>query len=313
MKRIILLEGADGGGKSTLAAELARRLDGPTIVAHHGPYVGETDIWRRYLESMLPAYADLAHVIFDRCWVSEPIYGAAFRDGTNRIAPWQRRMLERVALGRGVTLVYCRPPATVAEAKFAERLGAGEEMLESRAQHRRVQRLYDRALNAKAGAETLPTIRYDFTRPPPIERLVDRLLDRPLNFGPGLGRFAPTSACLVGERPGGFGGHWHLPFVSLSESGCSAWLATELERAAIPEARLYWVNASDGFAELDPRLFEYVGAPKKVIALGDAAAAWCLGRVEHVTVPHPQYWKRFQSKRAYPLLKELKRWLTTKR
>src|SRR5688572_9672687 len=95
MKRLYILEGPDGGGKTTLGATLSSRLG--VQVSNHGPYKGEDRIWQHYMKSMLPACIGLRNVIMDRCWIAEPIYGEVYRKGLNRIRPWQERALEHIA------------------------------------------------------------------------------------------------------------------------------------------------------------------------------------------------------------------------
>jgi len=266
---------------------------------------------------MLPAYADLADVILDRSWLSEPIYGAAYRGGANRIMRWQRRMLERVALGRGASVVLCRTPWRTCKENFQRRKAEGGEMLDDTKQLRAV---YDGYAKLERELEPGPMFEYNYETT--IADCLALALDGPRapveNLGPGIGRWAPSkSVLLVGERPGGFGGRWHLPFVSLRADGCSAWLAEQLEEYDIPESALYWVNAYESVdVPLDPHFLTAL-QPKHVFALGEEARDWCVahlrdhgvGREEWSPHFHPQYHKRFHSKKPYPLIKELKQCL----
>lgn len=320
MRRVIILEGADGAGKSTLAKRFERELPSdslPVRVHHHGSYQGEDEIWTRYLFSMLPAYANLCTVVLDRSWLSEPIYGAAYRSGANRIEAWQRRMLERVALGRGAVVVWCAPPFAACVRAFEARRGA--EMLESTAQLRAVYDLYAEAATAPVAA-AVASLRYSYRGGArALSNLFDKLeiAGKASNRGPGIGAWRPGEvALIVGERPGRANGSWHLPFVSLSRTGCSAWLAEQLEAAGIGERDLYWVNAfhetSSYSAELDPGFVERL-RPRATFALGTTAAAWCERHLEKAAwhrFDHPQYHKRFHHHQPYPLLEELKACLT---
>jgi thymidylate kinase len=311
VKRIYVLEGPDGCGKSVLATDLVDRLK-PALLTRHGPYPGDKEVWRRYLVSMLPAYTGLADVVLDRSWLSEPIYGAAYRGGANRILPWQRRMLERVALGRGAMTILCRVPWQACRENFRRRKAEGGEMLDDAKQLRAV---YDGYAKLERALADGPMLEYDFNATSSDSLL--RALDGPRapleNLGPGIGAWNPgKSILLVGERPGGFGGRWHLPFVSLRADGCSAWLAEQLEKAGVPEAALYWVNARDGDEKRGERRLNvpYLRdqlRPKAIFALGDVAAAWLkfFGVKGYVAVAHPQAHKRFHSKQLYPLIQEL--------
>lgn len=310
MKRIIILEGPDACGKSTLAHDVAKRLQ-PSTLVHHGPYKGEQMIWQHYLFSMLPAYADLCHVVLDRAWISEPIYGEAYRNGVNRVTVAQRRMLERVALGRGAGLVFCRVPWNVAAPKFTERKKIGAEMLTDLSELRLVFRGYEESMRE---AFTPNVALFDYTSAStPTALAITEDLEAAPNTGPGIGAFATGSILLIGDRPGGLGGRWHLPFVSLTAGGCSEWLAEQLEEYDIHERALYWVNASDG---VQTTRADFVDAlkPRAVVALGDAAARWCtnVARVPFVQVDHPQHWKRFHHSESYPLIKELLKCLKKK-
>lgn len=130
------------------------------------------------------------------------------------------------------------------------------------------------------------------------------------NPGPGAGAFRPGVALLVGERPGvarnGELKH-RLPFTTFVRAGCAHWLADGLESVHVPESALYWINAYDALGI--PTRHDFVSdlQPARVVALGNLAERWCVAaHLDHSTVPHPQYWKRFHPKEPYPLLSLLK-------
>lgn len=153
MKRIYILEGCDGAGKSTLAEAIGKRLSVP--VTHHGSYKGEHQVWRHYFDSMLPAYSDACDVVLDRSWISEPIYGLVYRGGAVRIEPWQLRILEYVVKECETTVVWCVPPFVRCLATFAAR--REQEMLDSEEQ---LQKVYD--LYAKESRRQYVGVRYYF-------------------------------------------------------------------------------------------------------------------------------------------------------
>jgi thymidylate kinase len=157
-KRLVILEGPDGAGKTTLGQELHARLG--VHITNHGPYKGEAQIWRHYFESMLPAYSGVRDVILDRCWIAEPIYGKVYRGGLNRIEPWQLRILEYVADNCKLRVVLCLPPVTECIRNFNSRREM--EMLDNEAQLVAVYNEYAEAWKKlSAWAEV---IRYDYTR-----------------------------------------------------------------------------------------------------------------------------------------------------
>lgn len=91
---IVILEGIDGSGKTTLAAKLAKALQ--AFHVHHGTYRGTkpTQLVDVYRASLRPALLGYAPVVLDRAWYSEPIYGAVFRNGANRLSQMDVELLE---------------------------------------------------------------------------------------------------------------------------------------------------------------------------------------------------------------------------
>lgn len=146
MNRVIILEGPDGGGKTTLGAQIALALG--VGITNHGSYKGEQQIWKHYFDSLLPAYSGKRDVILDRCWLAEPIYGQVFRGGHNRLEEWQKKILQYVASQCQTSVVWCLPGVERCVATFRSRREV--EMLDSEAQLRQVYTLYDEAVGGCA-------------------------------------------------------------------------------------------------------------------------------------------------------------------
>lgn len=159
MRKLYILEGPDGGGKTTLGKELSARLSVP--VDNHGPYKGEQQIWKHYFDSMIPAYSGERDVILDRCWLAEPIYGEVYRDGLNRVEHWQQRILEYVARECSAVIIWCLPPYQKCLDAFNGR--REQEMLDSTEQLKRVYDLYWIASGRMANGRII-SVNYDWTR-----------------------------------------------------------------------------------------------------------------------------------------------------
>lgn len=308
-RQLIIFEGPDGAGKSVAAAAVASSLD--VDVTHHGPYVGEDVIGQRYLDSMAPALSKRRHVVMDRSWLSEPIYGAVFRGGANRITATHARMLQRCALARDAIIVLCLPPLETCLANYRKRKEV--EYLDNEDQLREVWHLY----NKFAAPGGLDVLRYDYTKATSAALTADLrrvVTSRVPNDGPGVGSWRKPNqvALLVGDQMGkrifdGRDSTPEVPFVSFSRAGCADWLTQQLEDAGVPETDLYWINARAADDSITDAKFICTLQPRRVIALGDVAAKWCKRelRSKFIEVSHPQFWKRFHMREAYPLIKEL--------
>ena len=298
MHPLTIFEGPDCSGKSTLANEFRKRRGMGTRLIHHGAYPRmNAALPRLYVEYMHPMLMGFEEQIWDRSWLSEPIYGQAFRSGADRIGVTARRHLERFAFRHGAVVVLCLPPFEAVKEKWLER--KGEEYLDSVEQLEQVYHGYAQL----AKATHLPIVVHDYTRhkEEPLWKEIARV--RPslhphayLRSGGNLN----GPVVLVGEKPSDVTDYdtaFQLPFASFANNGCSRWLTDELERFGIREDQLLWVNADSGvhwLKDLHSRC---------VIALGDAASkALSQAEVHHATVTHPQHHKRFKSAEPYPLL-----------
>lgn len=302
-RQIVILEGPDGGGKSTLAQELTEHLGAHYVHLGSFPRV-KRGLARLYVEAMMPALLGYRNVVMDRSWLSEPIYGQVFRAGQDRVGVASRRMLERLAMRCLTHVVLCRTQLERHLTTFRAR--RGEEMLEREDQLCAVHALY--------GADALtdlPVTLYNYAEPNhhDLDRL-DRLLytrhtaAHPVYARSGGNLLAET--VLVGEALAEVKDAdplFRVPFMSFDRSGCSAWLTEQLERAGVSERDLLWVNADD------PSLREVIQERprRKVIALGRKAhdAVITAGLTLTHFFDHPQAAKRFAFKHPYPLLEVL--------
>lgn len=106
---LIVLDGCDGTGKTTLAQAISRRHG--HMVIHSGRTPDGTDIHARYRQIL----AEPGPAVLDRSFISELVYGPLYH-GRSRLTPEDAASLARTVAARGGTLVHltARPDAIIA-------------------------------------------------------------------------------------------------------------------------------------------------------------------------------------------------------
>lgn len=306
--KLIIFEGPDGAGKTTLAKQVAHVIGAKYVHFNALPRV-TTGLARMYVEAMLPALLGYQHVVFDRSWLSEAPYGNAFRDGADRLGDISRSMLERIAMRCETTLVLSRPKWETCRANYLIRKQRDPraEYLENEQQLRAV---YDSYSYLNTGS-ALPTVMYDYEQGLPLSAIVGAITSmstRAHDLAVSSAGFLRAPFVLVGDEFAERKNQdpWYqAPFVSFTDFGCSGWLTSQLIHAGVRESQLLWVNADQPLEWL--KSAKEGVSPKLIFALGDnASAALSQASVEHIKAPHPQYWKRFKASSSYPLIDYLK-------
>lgn len=149
--RIIILEGPDGSGKTTIASRL-RITRGYAIVKAGPPAPGE-DLLVSYMGSLDAAIARSTPTVFDRHWLGECVYGPLLR-GVDRLGSAGRAAVEAHIAEAHVEVVVCVPPWDVVVAGWRSK----DDLLKDEGQLRWV---YDRYLKEAARLGLTP---YDWTR-----------------------------------------------------------------------------------------------------------------------------------------------------
>lgn len=322
---IVLIEGADAAGKTTLANHLRERYG-----ARYLHSIVRRDIWRWHLGALRSALrmADDELVILDRHWLSEQAYGQVFRGGPAYDAA--TRCFDRVLQRAGAITVLCAP------LDIKRQLDRHGDLKTKRPEKfdniERVARLYldlrlgntahpgktylDQLIRFGDYAQRQDVITYDVDAhgarlKSVATAIIDRLqMVRARQYPLGLysyhynlsGSLWSARYLFVGERVSptadarSFWPHW--PFTSNDAPPSAAtWLNDALHALAIDETRVAMTNACDPRDDHLAALIEFrelLDRPIKVIALGKSAAARCreLG-IGHAEIPHPQYWRRF--------------------
>ena len=315
---IVVIEGADAAGKTTLARYL---------VDHHGArylHLGyHADIWRWQVAALRRAVdlADRHLVVLDRHWPSEIAYGTTFR-GRSSFAV-VGRCLDRVLLKHAAVYILCAPLNVKKQVeRHAEARSAGRELFDRVEAVARLYRDLCRGNVAHPGDDYLSryvrrgdflargdTVVYDLDRDGGdlagfARTVLDALTRRRAPVHPtylraaydDLGGYWPTARTLfVGEAPADAGPSWPAwPFVWHEGLSAATYLNRALHELDADETRLAFTNAlhpTDTLGDLLPNL----GA-RRVVTLGAVARERVkqLGHPVHADLPHPQWWRRFR-------------------
>lgn len=293
---LIIVEGCDSTGKTTLVENIAHRLK----FKHQSFTVPKKPPFEDYMNFMC-SIGDTNYVT-DRFIVSEWVYQPIYRKDKEWLSDHHMRVLLRKARSLGVLLIHCKTDAQQAEARIRE---GGDWYIKAH-DVPRIIKGYDNLL-PRLG---LPVIDYDFKKQD-MHKFIDALTVPMVRWSAkvrdflklrteGYGSLIPQEL-YIGEQ---VNINNNLGYVEPFIGGCGDYL-TKLIRASYGEEirherKLHFTNAikSDGrfisYRELD------ILKPTLVICLGNVA----FNIVRSMQMPdkvagmlryqHPQFLKRFK-------------------
>jgi thymidylate kinase len=113
---IVIFEGVDGAGKSTLASALCRAF---AFSRRHGTLTPlDVDIFQKYC----CLFRSSSHLVCDRSFPTEPVYGLTFR-GVSRLLDYDLVLLARELRDAGGTIVFVRSELSTLQARLGARNG----------------------------------------------------------------------------------------------------------------------------------------------------------------------------------------------
>ena len=102
---IIIIEGPDGSGKTTLANKIKDQTGYILLHRSHETDAGAASLFEEYAQVIKAG----KNCIMDRSWYSEMVYGPVMRDGSD-ISFHQMYELERLLAKNGALVIHCTAP-----------------------------------------------------------------------------------------------------------------------------------------------------------------------------------------------------------
>lgn len=319
MRGIILLDGPDCAGKTTLANEIKRvaEVGGHKADIRHLGKPEAGTCWAMHSEALLTNIFDMLNdntvIIMDRHFLSEAVYGTVYREGSEY--PYTMRFVDMLFNRYRALKVICCPPVDVVVETHAKMKNLRREEYDSGMD--KVAALYEKIrdngsvvptrsmdymwqlIYAGGVSETSLWYHYDYT----VDGLTDaaifllkELEHESWFYGDDTWHYSfngtpgPLSTLLVGDKISQEN-LMHIPFFANSDS--SLYLAKTLHRIGVKAERLCIANINDeGGAETVRYL---ANRCKQVIALGrNAERSLQIHDIHyHGQVRHPQHASRF--------------------
>lgn len=276
---LVLLEGSESVGKSTLAGVLQLE-QGYDEYLHFSVPPG--DPFEYYMNDLRNVKSS---AVIDRCFWSHYVYRELDPDSQQWMDEHDRWLLEGWLLAHGCVIIKCVPPLTrVLETIKKERPNELYHDTDS------VMWTYRKFL--EPFDTVLPIINYDYTRDK-IPVLPER---EALSYDHvGIGSPRPK-VVLVGERHNLNNAGCRDPIVFRAPSG--NYLRETLNLAGLSLHDYHVTNALWGDLEVRPLTWPAAwDDSSKVVAMGSAASKVLTEQaIKHERVPHPSWWKRFKNK-----------------
>lgn len=322
MRGIIVLDGPDCSGKTTLAEMIVAKTNG---LHFHQIYRWKDRMFTYHTAALHRAIeaAEDRVVVLDRLWMSEAIYGAVYRQGTKW--PHEGRMMDRVIRKHGGIYIICSgTPENIGRRHAEMKLKRPEQFSENMQLiaekfnqmyfgNRNIQNPADYSDHlAKIGGMVMrdDTLHYSIeSEGQNLELFLQVVMEsleewRMKQYQPALravdhnilGHLEHAEFLMVGDEVNPKSNKLRWPFYDYGHS--SLYLSENLHKIGFDETKAMWTNANNSPDHIKSLLDE---KPLKVIALGYRAEDTLTdhGVTLHDSVPHPQWVKRFKPATNY--------------
>lgn len=308
LKGVVVLEGADCSGKSTLA-KYFKEQHGAVVIHMTHRFKSNMFAYNTAVLKKAWALSQNSLVVLDRSFLSEMVYAEVFRDGGKW--PLIDRYVESVLQRLGYVGIMCQPYPGFPEKQldlYKKHVDRNHPYkLEA---YKQIQEQYAYLMRTQTYLRQWLTYSFIDQRP---EDLAAQVLvkfrefrrTKPDYFDGLTGNPSKARLLIVGEQVNEGSAYKRLnwPFHNYAHS--SLWLHSRLSEAQIPADRVCFINSWNKDEPQHAQIFSLLSSwPQlKALPLGKTAASvvksavrnspLCKTVPEDLWLPHPQYSKRF--------------------
>lgn len=154
---IIIIEGPDGAGKTTLCQQLLTSIPGSELKHFGAPATKEEALnyYKVYVD-LLKYYDRSKVLIIDRCWYSDMVYGPIMRNTQEMSQEYADMLAGMVVACGGGMIIYCTAGVNTLWSRCKKR---GETYIKDSGTLKLIHDRYEEVM--KNCVQFLPVIRYD--------------------------------------------------------------------------------------------------------------------------------------------------------
>jgi hypothetical protein len=293
--QIVILEGPDGSGKTTLARCLCNGYG--FSYAHTGPPKPDENVLLDYALKLYRANESGKNTVIDRLHLGEGIYGPIMR-GVDLLTEEGLVILQRMITAYDAKTVICLPKFDVASQNWRSK---HNEYISDDSKYRRIYTAY---------AKLVPQYDHWDYKEVDVEDKADSLLTVPVpedRCPPDVVGSPHPCFLVVGEKANQK--ELDVPWVDLNHG--SHFLYECLHEAGFVEEELAFINALriDNTETEVMKAWGALGSPTPILLGGIAKKLFFVAGFDNepYSIPHPNYWMRFHSKRRAEYVEKLRR------
>jgi len=287
MGKVLILEGPDGGGKTTLAKWICTNAN--FDYKHEGPPPPGRDQLEYYKTVLYDALEADHNTVFDRLFLGEHIYGPVMRQ-SDRLTINGVKLFERIIASKSIWHYICMPSERTILDNFSIKIKDPNEYVKDIDNFKKVINGYYRMMLRPYNYV------YDYESDPP--QIVLDNLETDFKFLPkGMIGDPMAKYLFIADIPNHAYVDW--PFFALNSS--SGYFNNAIEIAGIKEHELALTNAFSPHMESHDPLVIYDSLPrlKHIFLMGTKAQEWFKCQVDSSIkvhfMSHPSYFRRFIS------------------